>query len=207
MVLTNDGTLPLAAGRRVAVIGPSADDPRLLLGDYHFPAHLELAAADLAPQGSGSRTCCPRTPRRPPLEALRGRVEVVDDLDDADVAVVCVGRPQRADARRTPRARCGTPPTSGSRADQLALIEEVAATGIPVVVVVIGGRVHSLSEVGPHAAALVLLWLPGEEGGNGLADVLTGAVDASGRLPVSILRSTRPGRRQRRRPPRRGRRA
>ena len=189
VVLTNDGTLPLAAGRRVAVLGPSADDPRLLMGDYHFPAHLELAAAHLAPQGERVEDLLPQNPTPTPLEALRERVEVVDDLDDADVAVVCVGgrsglRQEDTSGEMRDTTDLRLPP------DQLALIEEVAATGMPVVVVVIGGRVHELSEVGPHAAALVLLWLPGQEGGNGLADVLTGAVDASGRLPVSILRST-----------------
>ncbi|MET0914541.1 MAG: glycoside hydrolase family 3 N-terminal domain-containing protein [Acidimicrobiales bacterium] len=189
VVLTNDGTLPLTAGRRIAVLGPSADDPRLLMGDYHFPAHLELAAAHLAPQGERMEDVLPQNPTPTPLEALREQVEVVDDLADADVAVVCVGG----------RSGLRQEDTSGEMrdttdlrlpADQLALIEEVAATGTPVVVVVVGGRVHELSEVVPHAAALVLLWLPGQEGGTGLADVLTGAVEASGRLPVSILRSS-----------------
>jgi beta-glucosidase len=56
-------------------------------------------------------------------------------------------------------------------------------------VVVIGGRAHSLAEAVPHASALVMAWLPGEEGGAGLADVLCGDVDAGGRLPVSLLRT------------------
>src|SRR5581483_2826196 len=40
ILLTNDGILPLVTGQRLAVLGPGADDPRLMLGDYHFPAHL-----------------------------------------------------------------------------------------------------------------------------------------------------------------------
>ena len=191
VLLTNDGTLPLRPGLRVAVVGPSADDPRRLLGDYHFPAHIELMAAGgtLVPMAGGTgHEIPPQIDTVTPVAALAERFELVAEPADADVAVVCVGG----------RSGLSMEDTSGEfrdasdlrlPADQLALIEQVAATGTPTVVVVIGGRAHSLSEVLPHAAALVMAWLPGEEGGAGLVDVLCGDVDAGGRLPVSLLRT------------------
>jgi beta-glucosidase len=190
VLLTNDGVLPLRANARVAVLGPSADDPRLLLGDYHFPAHLELQQqeAALSPVGSEFRELPPQNPTPTPLDALRPRVEVVDDVSDADTAIVFVGG-------RSGLTRADTSGEFRDAADlrlapeQLALISETAAHGVPVIVVVIGGRAHSLSEVAALANALVLAWLPGEEGGNGLADVLSGDVDASGRLPVTLLQT------------------
>jgi beta-glucosidase len=191
VLLTNDGVLPLSPGRRIAVVGPSADDPRLLLGDYSFPAHLEIVAemgALLPTHGGIGGELPPQNPTVTPRAALAARVELVDDVGSADVAVVCVGG----------RSGLTRQDTSGELrdasdlrlpADQLALVERVAASGTPTVVVVIGGRAHSLSEVVPLAGALVMAWLPGEEGGSGLADVLCGDVDAGGRLPVSLLRT------------------
>jgi beta-glucosidase len=72
---------------------------------------------------------------------------------------------------------------------QAELVEALAATGTPLVVVVLSGRVHTLGRVAARANALVQLFPPGEEGGSGLADVLTGAVSPSGRLPVTLPRS------------------
>ena len=93
VLLANDGVLPLGAGARVAVLGPSADDPRLLLGDYHFPAHLELQVeeAALAPVGSEFRQLPPQNPTPTPLEALRQKVEIVDEVEGADAAIIFVG--------------------------------------------------------------------------------------------------------------------
>jgi beta-glucosidase len=72
---------------------------------------------------------------------------------------------------------------------QQPLVDAIAATGTPLVVVVLSGRVHTLARVTARANALLYLFPPGEEGGHGLADVLTGATAPSGRLPVSLPRS------------------
>ncbi len=82
VLLDNDGTVPVAAGtlRRVAVVGPAADDPRLLEGDYHYPAHLEIiygdastgAGGDLLPQAGGAFAPGPYLPDIvTPLAGLR----------------------------------------------------------------------------------------------------------------------------------------
>lgn len=228
VLLQNDGVLPLGPHlRRVAVIGPGADDQRLLQGDYHYPAHQEtiylkeqpsasgdnlIGASDYTPQAGGAFVAGPHyTPHVTPLAGLRaalgeqvefsyakgcdvlgddrsGFEAAVEAARAADVAVVVVGG----------KSGLHRPATVGEGNDstdleltgvQAELVEAVAATGTPLVVVVLSGRVHSLSRIAPLANALLYLFPPGEEGGSGLADVLSGAVNPSGRLPVTLPRS------------------
>jgi beta-glucosidase len=225
-LLTNDGILPLSDGlRRVAVIGPTADDPRLLQGDYHYPAHLEIiylgaegrhAAAREAdrsflPEAGGAFAPGPHfVPHVTPLAALRAALPAavvthergcdvaegdasgipvaVQAARDAEVAIVCVGgRSGLTKACTVGEARDAT--DLGLTGAQQQLVEAVVASGTPTVVVVIGGRVFSLPWIAEHAAALVVAWLPGEEGGNAVADVLRGTTAPSGRLPVSLPRA------------------
>ena len=72
---------------------------------------------------------------------------------------------------------------------QRQLVEVLIALDVPVVVVVLSGRVHSLPWLAGRPVALVYAWCPGEQGGAGLADVLCGDVDATGRLPISVPRN------------------
>lgn len=69
---------------------------------------------------------------------------------------------------------------------QEELIEAVAATGRRTIVVLVGGSAITMSRWLPRVQAVVMAWYPGEEGGNAVADVLTGAVDPGGRLPITF---------------------
>ena len=223
VLLDNDGTVPLDPGAlgAVAVVGPASDDPRLLEGDYHYPAHLEIiyggaeqgAGAELLPQAGGAFAPGPHlppivTPLAGIRSALAGRaVHVVhergcdvagDDPDGidaavaaaaaADVVVLCVGGRSGLTLDATVgEARDAT--DLGLTGRQPELLRAVAATGTPVVTVVVSGRVHALGEVEELSAATLLAWVPGQEGGAAIADVLLGLAAPGGRLPVSLPRS------------------
>lgn len=73
---------------------------------------------------------------------------------------------------------------------QEELLEAIAATGKPVVLVLVNGRPLDISWAAEHIPAILETWYPGSQGGNGIADVLFGDADPAGHLPVSWPRSS-----------------
>jgi hypothetical protein len=208
VVLLDAGTaLPLLgdgreAPRRVAVVGPCAADPRTFMGCYAFPNHVLPRHPDL---GLGTevptlvdalRAELPAADvvHEPGCEVLgrdrSGFAAAVAAAREADVCVVAVGDLAGLFGHGSSGEGCDAEDLRlpGVQAD---LLDELLATGTPVVAVVVSGRPYALGDVHGRAAGLVQAFMPGEEGGAAVAGVLTGRVQPSGKLPVQI--PARPG--------------
>jgi beta-glucosidase-like glycosyl hydrolase len=106
----------------------------------------------------------------------------------ADVAIVCVG--DLAGLFQTGTVGEGSDTDSLTLPGvQQQLVEAVVATGTPTIVVVTGGRPYNLGGLESRVAALVMAFSGGQRGGQGLVDVLTGRVEPTGRLTVSVPKS------------------
>lgn len=195
VLLTNEHrTLPLRPGlRRVAVVGPYADDVPALLGDYVPP----LPAGSAVSIAGALRSALPG--------AAVVTTETADPaaLAGADAVVVVVGGTSHRsydDAFADNGAIAGRAgaATGGEGVDladvslphgQDELVRAVrAATAAPLVAVVVAGRPHVLTEV--LAAADATLWAgyPGPWGGAAVADALLGRAEPTGRLPMTLPR-------------------
>jgi beta-glucosidase len=194
VLLTNDGSLPLATGATVAVVGPRADTSEAMLGCYSFPMHV-LVHHPGVEDGVEIRTV---------REALVDTFDVSyalgcpvlggDDADietaaavaaDAEVCVVVLGDQAGLFGRGTSGEGCDVADLD-LPGRQEELLEALLATGTPVVAVLLVGRPYDLSRQVDRLAGLMCGFFPGEEGAQAIADVLSGRVNPSGRLPVSF---------------------
>ncbi len=129
---------------------------------------------------------------KPPVETLRE--EAVSAAKKADVAVVFVGLSPELEGEEMPVHVAGF--SGGDRTSielpkvQQELLEAVAATGKPVVVVLMNGSALAVKWAKEDAAAVLEAWYPGEEGGTAIAATLAGENNPAGRLPVTFYAST-----------------
>ncbi len=206
VVLLDAGSaLPLTgegrpAPRRVAVVGPCADDALHVHGLLRLPQPRAAALPRARARHRGADRCSTRCARScPDAEVVHepgcpvqgddrsGFAAAVAAARGADVCVAAVGDLAGLFGRGTSGEGCDAEDLRlpGVQAD---LLDELLATGTPVVVVVVSGRPYALGDVAGRAAGLVQAFMPGEEGGAAIAGVLTGRISPSGKLPVQIPR-------------------
>lgn len=112
---------------------------------------------------------------------------------NADALVAVVGLTSDLEAEETgvkvPGFEGGDKTTLDLPADQVAMLERARATGKPLIVVAMNGSPINLGWAKDHAAAILEAWYPGQAGGTAVADVMTGKVNPSGRLPLTFYSS------------------
>jgi len=187
--------------KKIALIGPFADDAEELVGPWSSRAHV----SDIGSLADGIRA---KLPTGVQLTVARGCAiiengkarrhldtsvkikelptgtnEIADAVavaNAADVVVMALGEP------RDWSGEDGSRSTLVLAGRQQELFDAVAAMGKPVIVVLFNGRPLAVPEIQERAAAILEAWFPGVQGGNGVADVLFGDVDPAGRLTTTF---------------------
>lgn len=219
LLKNENNLLPLKKDlKSIAVIGPNADSIRNMIGDYAYPCHIE-SLLEMRETDNVFNTPLPESleakdiyvPIVTVLQGIKAKVssntevlyakgcdvlnnskdgfkEAVEIAKQADVAVVVVGD-------KSGLTDGCTSGESRDRADlnlpgvQEELIKAIYETGTPVIVVLINGRPMSISWIAEKIPAIIEAWLPGEEGGRAVADVIFGDYNPGGKLPISIPQS------------------
>ena len=198
VLLKNNGILPLSSDiKTIAVIGPNADDTRILTGNYNGTPSVYY------------------TPLRGIQEAFDGRVlyakgshptdpnagnwsgsplrEALIAGSKADVIIMVMGLNPSIEGEEGDSFNGDV---AGDKKDillpepQRKLFDEVARLGKPMVFVNVSGSCVSLCEQDEKCDAVLQCFYPGAQGGNALADILFGKTSPSGRLPVTFYKST-----------------
>lgn len=206
VLLRNEGALlPLSNGfKRIAVIGPLADSREDIKGPWTAENDVAVSVLD------GLRHALPgvqfdyavggdmQRAYPMPWEAREGKpapaimdaptmqaeqAKAVEAAKASELVIMVLG--ERANM-------CGEAASSSTLAldgNQQALLEAVVATGKPVVLVLLNGRPLDITWASAHVPAILEAWFPGSEGGNAVADILTGKVNPGGKLTVTWPRS------------------
>ncbi len=172
----------------IAVVGPLADDPSDQLGP---DVPIGYSSSDLKSVVSvlnGIKAAVPGATVNYAqgcdayCTSTSGFGAAVSAAQASAVTVVVVGEPAAYSGEASSRSDISLP------GQQVALIQAIAATGKPYVVVLMNGRPLTLRWVADNAPALLEAWFPGTEGGHAVADVLFGKADPGGKLPMSFPR-------------------
>jgi len=200
----------------IAVIGPNADSIRNIVGDYAYPCHIETldemrrnALVAGTPVPDKVEFVDNFVPIKSILECIKlklndgktrivyakgcdvigndksGFEEAIKATKSSEIAIVIVGdKAGLTDGCTSGEAR--------DRADlnlpgiQQELVDAILDTGTPVVAILVNGRPLSINRITKDAKAIIEAWLPGEEGGQAVADVLFGDYNPGGKLAMSF---------------------
>jgi beta-glucosidase len=191
VMLKNNGILPLKKDiKYLYIVGPNADNPNALLGNYHgINPRVVTPLQGLAARIPESTTVDYR------LGALLDREKpnpgdwAVFESEKADVTVAFMGLDGSLEGEEGDAVASvskGDREDIGLPAGQLDFLQRMKGKDAKIVVVLTGGSALAIRQVHDLADAVLMAWYPGEEAGSAIADILYGDKNPSGRLPVTF---------------------
>ncbi len=193
VLLKNDGILPLATGKKILLTGPNANQMRCLNGGWSYTWQ-GSKAEDLAEQyNTIYEALCNKYGKDNVIleqgvtynekgqywEEHAPQIEkAVAAADQADVIITCVGE----------NSYCETPGNLNDlwlSENQRNLVKALAKTGKPIILILNEGRPRLIADIEPLANAVVDILLPGNYGGDALANLLAGDANFSAKLPYT----------------------
>ena len=205
LLKNNNQTLPLKKTGTIALIGPLANDKKNMLGTWAVSGNRELSIPVLEGMknvgGSGVNIVYAKGANITNDTALANRGNVFGEkitvdkdaesllsqalatANSADVIVAVVGEGSEFSGESASRTDISLP------ASQIKLLEELAKTGKPLVVVMMAGRPLTIAKELNLATSFLHVWFQGHEAGNSIADVLFGNYNPSGKLTMSFPRN------------------
>ena len=196
LLKNSGGILPLKKGTKILLTGPNANSMRCLNGgwSYSWQGHLTDRFASkyntiykaLVNKFGKKNIVLEQGVTYPAEGAYHEENEpeiekAVAAASGVDVIVACIGE----------NSYCETPGNLSDLAvseNQRNLVKALAATGKPVVLILNGGRPRIISDIEPLADAIVNILLPGNFGGDALANILAGDTNPSGKMPYTYPR-------------------
>ncbi len=203
LLKNENGLLPLDRSkiRTIAVIGPNADNKRVLLGNYHgTPSRYVTALTGIREAAGPGANVLYAEGCELSVTWLNfwgrggaaGFTEAVAAAERADAVVACLGLSPELEGEE---GDAGASEAGGDRLRidlpglQEELLKAVAAAGKPVILVLFNGSPVAINWAQENIPAIIEAWYPGEEGGTALAGVLFGDYNPAGRLPVTFVKS------------------
>ena len=186
VLLKNDKeALPIAAGKKIALIGPFADARLDLLGSWYGQGQADKVVSILTglKERFGADKVIYTKGSEPDKDDRSGFAAALNAARSADKVVMAVGHPGFWSGEATSLTSIRIP------AIQQELIREVAQSGKPLILVLLNGRPLDLSWESTVADAIVEAWYPGTEGGHAVADVLSGDFNPCGKLTMTFPRN------------------
>ena len=203
VMLKNDGILPVNKDKVkvISVIGPNADARRPLMGNYYGTSSEYITALEGIRKAAGddvrilySEGCDLSLTKPDPLSRdYNTLAEAEAVMRRSDLVILCIGLNETLEGEEGDQ---GNQYASGDKKDlsfprpQLKLIEAVIKTGKPFVTVVMTGSAMDLTRLSETSSAILQAWYPGARGGLSIGDIIFGNVNPSGKLPVTVYRST-----------------